>query len=72
MMNENLSLPSDKYKVATSLANKIRRYKYPRFGKYVLHKVQVHSSERHCLVCDLKESKCSEVFFHMAVSSISE
>ena len=35
MMNENLSLPSDKYKVATSLANKIRRYKYPRFGKYV-------------------------------------
>ena len=44
------------------LANKLWPYKYPRFGKYVLHKAQRHSTQRHCLVFSLKESKFAEFF----------
>ena len=35
-------------------ANKIRPYKYPRFCKYVLHKIQGHSRQHNCFVFNLK------------------
>ena len=55
----SVPLTSNRYKIAT---NKIRPYKYPRFGKYVLHKVQGCSRQRHCLIFNVKESKIAEFF----------
>ena len=40
----------------------LRPYKYPRFGKYVLHNAQGHSRERHCMIFNLKKSKFAEFF----------
>ena len=56
-MNENFYLKPNKY-----IANKLRPYKYPRFGKYFLHKIEGHSRQRHCLNFNLKESKLAEFF----------
>ena len=66
-MNENLYLnwTNTKYQ----LVNELRPYKHPRLGKYVLHKVQEHSRQPHCLIFKLKESKLAA--FVIAVSSIS-
>ena len=53
-------------------ANKIRPYKYPRFGKYVLHKLQGHSRQHNCFVFSLKKSRLLNFLFYGAVSSISD
>ena len=43
-------------------ADEIRPYKYPRFGKYVLHKIQGHSTQHHFLFFTLIESKLADFF----------
>ena len=65
-MNENLYLTSTDTK--QQLANEIQTYKYRRFCKYILQKVQGHSRQRHCLILNLKESKFAQFFISRGIA----
>ena len=55
-MNENLYLTANKYNLLNFDLINILDPVYP------LHKVQGHSTQRHCLIFSLKESKFAEFF----------
>ena len=55
-MNENLYLTANKYNLLNFDLVNILDPVYP------LHKVQGHSTQRHCLIFSLKESKFAEFF----------